>query len=178
MPPYMSSVKFWIIVLKTIISAFCIHQALHSCLWYPGLWWSCWKKTKSKRVCWCVLQSKLPTLDHEHEVARFSHSQVLGCQWEHELLVDYPCPDSFCFTGKKKKKAQWTFAHRKFVIHALMTSWFSDQQINFVIFMKILKVILSKLRANNQSGYPDYKLRQVFYVVWMQLLSISSWSRQ
>lgn len=27
--------------------------------------------------------------------------------------------------------------------------------------MKILKVILSKLRANNQSGYPDYKLRQV-----------------
>uniref|UniRef100_A0A3Q4AF36 Glucagon receptor b n=1 Tax=Mola mola TaxID=94237 RepID=A0A3Q4AF36_MOLML len=31
--------------------------------------------------------------------------------------------------------------------------------INFLIFMKILKVILSKLRANNQSGYPDYKLR-------------------
>lgn len=27
--------------------------------------------------------------------------------------------------------------------------------------MKILKVILSKLRANKQSGYPDYKLRQV-----------------
>ncbi|KAI3365641.1 hypothetical protein L3Q82_010722 [Scortum barcoo] len=33
--------------------------------------------------------------------------------------------------------------------------------INFLIFMKILKVILSKLRASNQSGYPDYKLRQV-----------------
>uniref|UniRef100_A0A8C2XNM7 Gastric inhibitory polypeptide receptor n=1 Tax=Cyclopterus lumpus TaxID=8103 RepID=A0A8C2XNM7_CYCLU len=31
--------------------------------------------------------------------------------------------------------------------------------INFLIFMKILKVILSKLRASNQSGYPDYKLR-------------------
>uniref|UniRef100_A0A671WTU9 Glucagon receptor b n=1 Tax=Sparus aurata TaxID=8175 RepID=A0A671WTU9_SPAAU len=31
--------------------------------------------------------------------------------------------------------------------------------INFLIFMKILKVILSKLRANNQSEYPDYKLR-------------------
>ncbi|XP_041819328.1 glucagon receptor-like [Chelmon rostratus] len=31
--------------------------------------------------------------------------------------------------------------------------------INFLIFMKILKVILSKLRANNRSGYPDYKLR-------------------
>uniref|UniRef100_A0A674NQ92 Gastric inhibitory polypeptide receptor n=1 Tax=Takifugu rubripes TaxID=31033 RepID=A0A674NQ92_TAKRU len=31
--------------------------------------------------------------------------------------------------------------------------------INFLIFMKILKVILSKLRANKQSGYPDYKLR-------------------
>ncbi|XP_029977782.1 glucagon receptor-like [Sphaeramia orbicularis] len=31
--------------------------------------------------------------------------------------------------------------------------------INFLIFMKILKVIFSKLRANNQSGYPDYKLR-------------------
>ncbi|XP_037611731.1 glucagon receptor-like [Sebastes umbrosus] len=31
--------------------------------------------------------------------------------------------------------------------------------INFLIFMKILKVILSKLRASNQTGYPDYKLR-------------------
>uniref|UniRef100_A0A3B4ZBC5 Glucagon receptor-like n=1 Tax=Stegastes partitus TaxID=144197 RepID=A0A3B4ZBC5_9TELE len=31
--------------------------------------------------------------------------------------------------------------------------------INFLIFMKILKVIFSKLRANNQSRYPDYKLR-------------------
>ncbi|KAG7492057.1 hypothetical protein MATL_G00010260 [Megalops atlanticus] len=31
--------------------------------------------------------------------------------------------------------------------------------INLVIFMKILKVILSKLRANNQKSYPDYKLR-------------------
>ncbi|XP_067432953.1 glucagon receptor-like [Thunnus thynnus] len=31
--------------------------------------------------------------------------------------------------------------------------------INFLIFMKIVKVILSKLRASNQSGYPDYKLR-------------------
>ncbi len=40
---------------------------------------------------------------------------------------------------------------------------FSDQQINFLIFMKIVKVILSKLRASNQSGYPDYKLRQVSY---------------
>lgn len=45
---------------------------------------------------------------------------------------------------------------------------FSDQQINFLIFMKILKVILSKLRASNQSGYPDYKLRQVVsaYFQW------------
>uniref|UniRef100_A0A3P8SCN3 Gastric inhibitory polypeptide receptor n=1 Tax=Amphiprion percula TaxID=161767 RepID=A0A3P8SCN3_AMPPE len=31
--------------------------------------------------------------------------------------------------------------------------------INFLIFMKILRVIFSKLRANNQSRYPDYKLR-------------------
>ncbi|XP_056433552.1 glucagon receptor-like [Gadus chalcogrammus] len=31
--------------------------------------------------------------------------------------------------------------------------------INLLIFMKILKVILSKLRASNQNGYPDYKLR-------------------
>ncbi|XP_061564088.1 glucagon receptor-like [Cololabis saira] len=31
--------------------------------------------------------------------------------------------------------------------------------INFVIFLKILGVIFSKLRANNQSRYPDYKLR-------------------
>ncbi|KAM9716314.1 glucagon receptor-like [Menidia menidia] len=31
--------------------------------------------------------------------------------------------------------------------------------INFLIFMKILGVIFSKLRANNQSRYPDYKLR-------------------
>uniref|UniRef100_H3D5K6 Glucagon receptor b n=1 Tax=Tetraodon nigroviridis TaxID=99883 RepID=H3D5K6_TETNG len=31
--------------------------------------------------------------------------------------------------------------------------------INFLIFIKILKVILSKLRASNQSGYPDFKLR-------------------
>ncbi|XP_054625431.1 glucagon receptor-like isoform X2 [Dunckerocampus dactyliophorus] len=31
--------------------------------------------------------------------------------------------------------------------------------VNFLIFMKILKVILSKLRANNQSEYPGYKLR-------------------
>uniref|UniRef100_A0A3Q1IMQ7 Glucagon receptor-like n=1 Tax=Anabas testudineus TaxID=64144 RepID=A0A3Q1IMQ7_ANATE len=31
--------------------------------------------------------------------------------------------------------------------------------INFLIFMKILKVILSKLQASNQCGYPDYKLR-------------------
>ncbi|XP_068161697.1 glucagon receptor-like isoform X2 [Antennarius striatus] len=31
--------------------------------------------------------------------------------------------------------------------------------IDFLIFLKILKVIISKLRANNQSGYPDYKLR-------------------
>lgn len=37
--------------------------------------------------------------------------------------------------------------------------------------MKILKVILSKLRANNQSGYPDYKLRQVnsAYSYWFKL---------
>ncbi|KAK6302093.1 hypothetical protein J4Q44_G00281460 [Coregonus suidteri] len=32
-------------------------------------------------------------------------------------------------------------------------------RINLLIFIKILKVILSKLRANNQNGYPDYKLR-------------------
>ncbi|XP_046888639.1 glucagon receptor-like [Hypomesus transpacificus] len=31
--------------------------------------------------------------------------------------------------------------------------------INFMIFMKIVKVILSKLRASNQNGYPDYKFR-------------------
>ncbi|CAL8285131.1 unnamed protein product [Merluccius merluccius] len=31
--------------------------------------------------------------------------------------------------------------------------------INLWIFMKILKVIRSKLRASNQNGYPDYKLR-------------------
>ncbi|XP_030626043.1 glucagon receptor-like [Chanos chanos] len=31
--------------------------------------------------------------------------------------------------------------------------------INLLIFMKILRVIFSKLRANNQNGYPDYKLR-------------------
>nr|XP_043870265.1 glucagon receptor-like isoform X2 [Solea senegalensis] len=31
--------------------------------------------------------------------------------------------------------------------------------INFLIFMKVLKVILSKLRASNQTEYPDYKLR-------------------
>ncbi|XP_031417336.1 glucagon receptor-like isoform X1 [Clupea harengus] len=31
--------------------------------------------------------------------------------------------------------------------------------VNFMIFMKILKVILSKLRADNQHRYPDYKLR-------------------
>ncbi|XP_053270345.1 glucagon receptor [Pleuronectes platessa] len=31
--------------------------------------------------------------------------------------------------------------------------------INFLIFMKILKVIFSKLRASNQTGYPDFKLR-------------------
>ncbi|XP_017166140.1 glucagon receptor-like isoform X1 [Poecilia reticulata] len=31
--------------------------------------------------------------------------------------------------------------------------------INFLIFMKILRVILSKLRANIHSRYPDYKLR-------------------
>ncbi|XP_041938810.1 glucagon receptor-like [Alosa sapidissima] len=31
--------------------------------------------------------------------------------------------------------------------------------VNFLIFMKILKVILSKLRADNQLRYPDYKLR-------------------
>ncbi|KAG7459779.1 hypothetical protein MATL_G00214290 [Megalops atlanticus] len=31
--------------------------------------------------------------------------------------------------------------------------------INLVIFVRILKVILSKLRANSQNGYPDYKLR-------------------
>ncbi|KAL0984330.1 hypothetical protein UPYG_G00140060 [Umbra pygmaea] len=31
--------------------------------------------------------------------------------------------------------------------------------INLLLFMKILKVIFSKLRANNQNGYPDYKLR-------------------
>ncbi|XP_057682250.1 glucagon receptor-like [Corythoichthys intestinalis] len=31
--------------------------------------------------------------------------------------------------------------------------------VNFLIFVKILKVILSKLRANNQSDYSDYKRR-------------------
>ena len=31
-------------------------------------------------------------------------------------------------------------------------------QINLLIFMRILKVILAKLRAN-QKGYSDYKLR-------------------
>lgn len=31
-------------------------------------------------------------------------------------------------------------------------------QINLLIFMRILKVILAKLRAN-QKGYADYKLR-------------------
>uniref|UniRef100_A0A668RZU9 Gastric inhibitory polypeptide receptor n=1 Tax=Oreochromis aureus TaxID=47969 RepID=A0A668RZU9_OREAU len=31
--------------------------------------------------------------------------------------------------------------------------------INFLIFMKILKVIFSKLRASNPTHYPDYKLR-------------------
>uniref|UniRef100_A0A3Q3CJT7 G-protein coupled receptors family 2 profile 2 domain-containing protein n=1 Tax=Haplochromis burtoni TaxID=8153 RepID=A0A3Q3CJT7_HAPBU len=34
--------------------------------------------------------------------------------------------------------------------------------INFLIFMKILKVIFSKLRASNPTHYTDYKLRQVF----------------
>uniref|UniRef100_A0A3Q3AJQ3 Glucagon receptor-like n=1 Tax=Kryptolebias marmoratus TaxID=37003 RepID=A0A3Q3AJQ3_KRYMA len=31
--------------------------------------------------------------------------------------------------------------------------------VNFLIFLKILGIILSKLRANNQGQYPDYKLR-------------------
>ncbi|NWU51871.1 GLR protein, partial [Dromas ardeola] len=35
---------------------------------------------------------------------------------------------------------------------------FSPPQINLLIFMRILKVILAKLRAN-QKGYADYKLR-------------------
>lgn len=34
----------------------------------------------------------------------------------------------------------------------------SPSQINLLIFMRILKVILAKLRAN-QKGYADYKLR-------------------
>lgn len=34
----------------------------------------------------------------------------------------------------------------------------SPPQINLLIFMRILKVILAKLRAN-QKGYADYKLR-------------------
>lgn len=57
--------------------------------------------------------------------------------------------------------SDWISTHCKCVVHAQLTYWFFDQQINFLIFMKILKVILSKLRANKQSGYPDYKLRQV-----------------
>ncbi|XP_020780018.2 glucagon receptor-like [Boleophthalmus pectinirostris] len=31
--------------------------------------------------------------------------------------------------------------------------------INFMIFLKVIKMIFSKLRASNQRGYPDYKLR-------------------
>uniref|UniRef100_A0A8C6SXR4 Glucagon receptor n=1 Tax=Neogobius melanostomus TaxID=47308 RepID=A0A8C6SXR4_9GOBI len=31
--------------------------------------------------------------------------------------------------------------------------------INFIIFLKVIKVIFSKLRASNQRGYPCYKLR-------------------
>ncbi|CAG04358.1 unnamed protein product, partial [Tetraodon nigroviridis] len=44
--------------------------------------------------------------------------------------------------------------------------------INFLIFIKILKVILSKLRASNQSGYPDFKLRQVFFVLAKATLTL------
>ncbi|NXN37984.1 GLR protein, partial [Rhinoptilus africanus] len=41
---------------------------------------------------------------------------------------------------------------------ACPTLSFSPPQINLLIFMRILKVILAKLRAN-QKGYADYKLR-------------------
>ncbi|XP_068161698.1 glucagon receptor-like isoform X3 [Antennarius striatus] len=41
----------------------------------------------------------------------------------------------------------------------LLISLVRLHNIDFLIFLKILKVIISKLRANNQSGYPDYKLR-------------------
>lgn len=81
--------------------------------------------------------------------------------------MDYSIPNSVCFISKDK--------YHKIaspVCSVLWSIWdfynYSDchQQINFLIFMKILKVIFSKLRANNQSGYPDYKLRQVFHRVF------------
>lgn len=46
----------------------------------------------------------------------------------------------------------------------------SAQQINFLIFMKILSVIFSKLRANIHSRYPDYKLRQVVSAILQKRL--------
>ncbi|CAJ1080872.1 glucagon-like peptide 1 receptor [Xyrichtys novacula] len=45
--------------------------------------------------------------------------------------------------------------------------------ISFLIFMKILKVILSKLRASNQTGYPDYKLRQVAQKIHSFILELN-----
>uniref|UniRef100_A0A3B3CB69 G-protein coupled receptors family 2 profile 2 domain-containing protein n=1 Tax=Oryzias melastigma TaxID=30732 RepID=A0A3B3CB69_ORYME len=38
--------------------------------------------------------------------------------------------------------------------------------INFLIFIRILGVIFSKLRASHQRRYPDYKVRQVTFIIF------------
>ena len=158
-------------------------------------------------MCTCVcsvLMCQTPSslwsrLDSEDIVTHALSSQVLGCQWEHELLVDHSFPNSFCFTSKDTSSEDscipcmchhltfLTLVYNSwrnicaFYIHQLMFR-FADPQINFLIFMKILKVILSKLRANNQSEYPDYKLRQVvsayFQLWWIRFTLHSVWLPQ
>ncbi|KAM8876560.1 glucagon receptor-like [Synchiropus picturatus] len=59
----------------------------------------------------------------------------------------------------KENKECWAFNGNMSYWWIIRFPIFLASVINFFIFMKILKMIFSKLRAGNQSGYPDYKIR-------------------
>lgn len=113
-----------------LISAVCFDQAHHYCLWYPGLWWNCWKKTKSKCVCSCLLQSQLSTIDHIDNM--ILHDSPFYRCWAFNENMNYwwiiRLPILFA-----SLVSDWTSTHCKCVVHAQLTLilWSTDQLFNF-----------------------------------------------
>lgn len=115
-----------------------------------------------------------PPAHHKPGCSPCLPGQVLGTEREHGLLVDHPHPHPPRLPGRGAPATPRAIPGGWSQLLAGVRGWREGgragpgaglvhgcppyPQINLLIFMRILKVILAKLRAN-QKGYADYKLR-------------------